>query len=68
MFVQAAETIRRFVDSEYGDYGDGASTYYDRVPLARFERDLWIRHLDGSVTLEDAIEQIVARAKAERDR
>ena len=68
MFVQAAETIRRFVDSEYGHYGDGASTYYDQVPLARFERDLWIRHLEGSVTLEDAIEQIVAAAKAERSR
>jgi hypothetical protein len=66
MVVQAGETIRRHVAADHVHYGDGASTYYDRVPLARFERDLWIRHLDGEVDLDDAIELIVAQAKAGR--
>lgn len=70
MFVQAGETIRRHVAADHGHYADagGTDSYYDRVPLARFERDLWIRHLDGEVRLEDAIEQIVAQAKQARDR
>jgi hypothetical protein len=68
MFVQAAETIRRHVAADHDHYGDGTSTYYDRVALARFERDLWIRHLDGEVGLDDTLGQIVARAVAERAR
>ncbi|HVS65855.1 MAG TPA: hypothetical protein VMT85_20405 [Thermoanaerobaculia bacterium] len=62
MFVQAGETIRRLVDPDHVHYGDGPSTYYDRVPRARLVRDLWIAHLDGEVTLDQVLDRLVESA------
>jgi hypothetical protein len=62
MFVQAGETIRRVVDPEHVHYGDGPSTYYDRVRHARLVRDLWIAHLDGELPLDEVLDRLVAAA------
>ncbi|HVS12872.1 MAG TPA: hypothetical protein VMV46_03030 [Thermoanaerobaculia bacterium] len=62
MFVQAGETIRRVVDPRHVHYGDGPSTYYDRVPHARLVRDLWIAHLDAKVTLDQVLDRLVDAA------
>lgn len=60
MFAQAGETIRRFVDPDHVHYGSGPSTYYQRVQHGEMERDLWIRHLDGEVSLDQVLDRLVA--------
>lgn len=67
MFIQAGETIRRFVDPEHVDYGV-VSEYYDRAEHAWTEREIWHRYLAGETTLDGALAEIaglpVVTAKA----
>src|SRR5438132_717004 len=59
MFIQAAETVRRFVDPTHKHYGDVAG-YYAKVPVvAKIELPIWIAYLDGKISREAAISQIV---------
>ncbi|MGI8653744.1 MAG: hypothetical protein ACR2LC_00840 [Pyrinomonadaceae bacterium] len=59
MFIQAAETVRRLLDSSHKHYGD-VSGYYAKVPLiAKIERPIWIDYLDGKISREKALNQIV---------
>jgi hypothetical protein len=59
IFVQAAETVRRLVDPEHVHYGV-THTYYDRVPTSRPVLEHWVRHLDGEIDTESAVQAIVA--------
>ncbi|HEY7546597.1 MAG TPA: hypothetical protein VID27_17030 [Blastocatellia bacterium] len=59
MFIQAAETIRRIVDPSHKHYGE-VKGYYERVPLpSKIELPIWIAYLDGKITRDEAIAQIV---------
>ncbi|MEW6212002.1 MAG: hypothetical protein AB1631_26840 [Acidobacteriota bacterium] len=59
MFIQAAETIRRIVDQTHKHYGE-VSGYYERVPLvSKIELPIWIAYLDGKITRDEAVAQIV---------
>ena len=59
MFIQAAETIRRIVDPVHKHYGE-TKGYYARVPLAsKVELPIWLAHLDGKISREEAINQII---------
>ncbi len=59
MFIQAAETVRRFVDPTHKHYGDVAG-YYAKVPVvAKIELPIWIAYLDGKISREAAISQII---------
>jgi hypothetical protein len=62
MFAQAGETVRRVIDPRHVHYGDGPSTYYDRVTHGRLVRDLWVEHLDGKLSTDQVIERLVAAA------
>lgn len=59
MFVQAAETIRRFVNPAHKHYGD-ISGYYGRMGEAgEIVRNTWTNHLDGKIDREEAIRIMV---------
>lgn len=59
MFIQAAETIRRIVDPAHKHYGE-VRGYYERVPLpSKIELPIWINYLDGKITRDEAVTQIV---------
>jgi hypothetical protein len=60
MFVQAGETVRRLIDPEHKHYGEVAG-YYPKVErIAAIELRIWRDHLDGKLTREQALEQIVS--------
>jgi len=62
MFVQAAETIRRKIDPGHKDYGE-VMGYYAKVPSAvAAVREPWTNFLDGKISRDSAIKQIVANA------
>ncbi len=57
-FLQAAETVRVCIDSEYVDYGE-TSGYYRRVgSVAEFERKIWKRYAAGEIDLTAALREI----------
>ena len=59
MFIQAGETTRRIVDPAHKHYGE-AKGYYSRVPvISKLELPIWVAHLDGKISRDDAIKQIV---------
>jgi len=59
MFVQAAETIRRFLDGNHKAYGD-VEGYYRRVGFAgTMVPPVWIEYLDGKCTREEALDRMV---------
>ncbi|MCB1032984.1 MAG: hypothetical protein KDD47_04020, partial [Acidobacteria bacterium] len=61
MFVQSGETVRRILDPQHVHYGE-KETYYDRVPLAREELSIWVDHLDGKLSREQALDRLVGLA------
>ncbi len=59
MFIQAAETIRRIIDPLHKHYGE-VRGYYERVPIpSKIELPIWIAYLDGKITRDEAVTQIV---------
>ncbi len=62
LFVQAAETVRRFIDPNHQDYGD-ARGYYEKLgPWTRTVRTTWLEHLAGKISRAEAVARIVAAA------
>ncbi len=59
MFIQSGETVRRILDPNHRHLGDQEG-YYDRVPLAREELSIWIDHLDGVLSREQALDRLLA--------
>jgi len=59
VFVQAAESVRRFLDPTYTDYGF-SHTYYDRVPCAAVVRRHWLDRLAGHIDTRTAVDRILA--------
>jgi len=61
MFIQAAETVRRVLDPEHRDYGF-ESGYYERAAPALEQREIWLGHLRGERTLDEALDEMAALA------
>lgn len=58
-FIQAGETVRRLIDPSHRDYGDTMGYYAKVRPIAEVERPVWKAYLDGKITAEEALRQIV---------
>lgn len=66
MFIQAGETIRRLVSKEHVHYGE-PSGYYGRMgEVAEVERPLWTAYLDGKMTREAAVAEILRALTAKK--
>jgi len=65
MFVQAGATIRRVLDPSHRDYGEVVG-YYDRIgEFSKRERAIWTDHLDGKLSLDDAIKRIAEECRGQ---
>jgi len=60
MFVQAAESVRRVIDPAHVDYGESEKVYERMGASAEAVRGFWHDHLDGHLTLDQALDGIVA--------
>jgi len=60
VFIQAVETVRRFVDSSYQPYDQGVFVRPGLAPLLSIEKPIWIDYLDGKLSREEALKTMVA--------
>jgi len=58
VFIQAGETVRRLLDPSHQHYGKELYTRLQRISKVDV-RAIWIAHLDGKISREDALDQIV---------
>jgi hypothetical protein len=65
VFIQAAESVRRTIDSAHRDYGETAGVYERLQPAAGAVRSAWLDYLEARATLEEAVERIAAAAEAQ---
>ena len=64
MFVQAAETVRRYYDPQHVDYGKATTLYSRSEPIASIELAAWHEHLEGRLGRDEALARIVERTLA----
>lgn len=63
VFVQAAETVRRVLAPQHKPYGEVAEVYA-KLPRVASVLTHWVKYLDGRMTREAALEQIVREVAA----
>jgi hypothetical protein len=59
VFIQSSETVKRFVDPSFQPYNEGIFTRTALQPLVKVELPVWTAYLDGKISREQAVEQIV---------
>ena len=68
VFIQSSETVKRFLDPSYQPYSEGIFTRPGLQPLIKAELPSWTAYLDGKVTREQALDQMVdAFVKGRKD-
>ena len=60
VFIQANETIRRIFDADHSPYGPDSSFHQSTPEASRRVAPNWNAYLDGTLTLEETLETIVA--------
>jgi hypothetical protein len=60
VFIQSSETVRRYVDPSFQPYGEGVFSRPALQPLVKVELPIWTAYLDGKISREDALNQMVA--------
>jgi hypothetical protein len=63
IFIQAAETVRHVIDPKHKPYGEVAGVY-EKLPRVNSLVPVWVAHLDGKLTREDALAQAVEKIAA----
>lgn len=69
VFIQTAETVRRKLDSSYQPHAESVLAREGLQPIVKVELPIWTAYLDGKLSREDAVNQIIegfvkARSKA----
>lgn len=59
VFIQSSETVRRILDPSFKPYGEGVFTRPGLQPLVSVELPIWTAYLDGKITREQALDQMV---------
>ena len=60
VFIQSSETVKRYIDSSFQPYSEGIFTRPALQPLIKVELPIWISYLDGKISRDEALNQIVA--------
>jgi hypothetical protein len=68
VFIQSVETVRRLLDASYQPYDEGVFVRPGLQPMVSIERPIWTAYLDGKLTREAAISQMVAAFVKARDK
>ena len=59
VFIQSVETVRRYLDPSYHPYDEGIFARPGLQPMIKVELPIWTAYLDGKMSREDALNQIV---------
>lgn len=59
VFIQSSETVKRLLDPSFQPYNEGVFTRPGLQPLVSVELPIWTAYLDGKITREQAIEQMI---------
>ena len=59
VFIQSVETVRRYLDPSYHPYDEGVFARPGLQPVVKVELPIWTAYLDGKLSQEDALNQIV---------
>jgi hypothetical protein len=59
VFIQTAETVRRFLDPSYQGYAQGVLAREGLAPLVNIEKPIWIDYLDGKLSRAEALRKMV---------
>jgi hypothetical protein len=61
VFMQAGETVKRFLDPSHQHYGDvkGVYKYAALEPLVNLARPIWMAYLDNKISRDEAMNKIV---------
>ena len=59
VFIQSSETVRRLLDPSFQPYTEGVFTRPGLQPLVKVELPIWTAYLDGKISREQALDQIV---------
>ena len=60
VFIQSSETVKRYIDSSFQPYSEGIFTRPALQPLIKVELPIWTSYLDGKISRNEALNQIVA--------
>ena len=60
VFIQSSETVRRFLDPSFQPYSEGVFTRPALQFLVKVEVPIWTSYLDGKISRDEALNQIVA--------
>jgi hypothetical protein len=67
VFIQSSETVRRLLDPSYEPYTKGVFTRPGLQTLVKVELPIWTAYLDGKISREQAIDQMVEAFVKTRD-
>ena len=59
VFIHSSEAVRRYVDSSYQPYSEGVFIRPGLQPLVKVELPLWTAYLDGKLSRDEALKQMV---------
>jgi hypothetical protein len=59
VFIQSVETVRRYLDQSYHPYDEGVFARPGLQPVIKIELPIWMAYLDGKMSREDALNQIM---------
>ena len=59
VFIQSSETVKRLLDPSFQPYAEGVFTRPGLQPLVKAELPSWTAYLDGKITRQQALDQIV---------
>ena len=60
VFIQSSETVKRYLDPSFQPYSEGVFTRPALQWLVKLELPIWTSYLDGKISREEALNQIVA--------
>ena len=59
VFIHSSEAVRRYVDSSYQPYSEGVFIRQGLQPIVKVELPLWTAYLDGKISRDEALKQMV---------
>lgn len=60
VFIQSSETVKRYLDSSFQPYSEGVFSRPGLQPLLKVQLPIWTSYLDGKISRDEALNQIVA--------
>ena len=60
VFIQSSEAVRRYVDPSFKPYSEGIFSRPALQPFVKVQLPIWTSYLDGKISRDEALTQMVA--------